>query len=227
MPRALFELPTVELARALIGCVLVHETRAGRVAGRIVETEAYLRGDPASHAFRGRTPRNAVMFGPPGRAYVYLVYGMHLCFNVTSAPEGIAEAVLVRALEPLEGLEHMRRRRGVQAARDLCRGPGRLTQALGITRAQDGADLRRGALRIETGKAPGRIVAGPRVGISVATRRALRFFVADSCWVSAASRPRVSRPPASSPPASRPRASGPRPAAGLRPRAARAAASLP
>jgi len=179
---AFFEQPTVELARALIGCVLVHETRAGRCSGRIVETEAYLQGDPASHAFRGRTPRNAVMFGRPGRAYVYLVYGMHLCFNVTSAPEGIAEAVLVRALEPLEGLGAMQRRR--KTSSELCRGPGRLTQALAITRAHDGADLARGALRIEQGAAPGRIVAGPRVGISVATRRALRFRVADSPWVS-------------------------------------------
>jgi DNA-3-methyladenine glycosylase len=122
------------------------------------------------------------MFGPPGHAYVYLVYGMHLCFNVTSAPEGIGEAVLVRALEPLEGLSAMQRRR--KSARELCRGPGRLTQALAITRAQDGADLAHGALRIEEGAAPGRIVAGPRVGLSVATTRALRFRVADSPWVS-------------------------------------------
>jgi len=180
--RSFFELPTVELARALIGCVLVHETRAGRSSGRIVETEAYLQGDPASHAFRGRTPRNAVMFGPAGHAYVYLIYGMHLCFNVTSAPVGIAEAVLVRALEPLEGLEAMRRRR--HTSRELCRGPGRLTQALAITRAHDGVDLCAGKLRIEPGESPGRIVAGPRVGLSVATRRALRFRVADSVWVS-------------------------------------------
>jgi DNA-3-methyladenine glycosylase len=180
--RSFFELPTVELARALIGCVLVHETRAGRVAGRIVETEAYLRGDPASHAFRGRTPRNASMFGPPGHAYVYLVYGMHWCFNVTSGPEGVGEAVLVRALEPLEGLDLMQRRRG--KSRELCRGPGKLAQALAITRAHDGADLCSGSLRLERGEAPGRIVAGPRVGISVATRRALRFRVADSIWVS-------------------------------------------
>jgi DNA-3-methyladenine glycosylase len=195
MRRGFFELPTVELARALIGCVLVHETRVGRVAGRIVETEAYLGGDdPASHSFRGRTPRNAAMFGPPGRAYVYLVYGMHWCFNVTSAPEGVGEAVLVRALEPLEGLEQMRLRRGVADARELCRGPGRLTQAFAITRAHDGLDLRQGALRIESGTAPGRIVAGPRVGIRRAARRALRFRVAGSPWVSAASRPPVSGP---------------------------------
>jgi DNA-3-methyladenine glycosylase len=190
MRRGFFELPTVELARALIGCRLVHETRSGRFAGRIVETEAYLANDPASHAFRGRTPRNGVMFGPPGRAYVYLVYGLHLCFNVVSSAQGIGEAVLVRALEP------MRRRRGVADDRDLCRGPGRLTQALGITRAHDGVDLREGALRIEapeSGYVPGRIVAGPRVGLSVATRRALRFSVAGSRWISAASRPQVER----------------------------------
>jgi DNA-3-methyladenine glycosylase len=196
MRRGFFELPTVELARALIGCRLVHETRSGRFAGRIVETEAYLADDPASHAFRGRTPRTGVMFGPPGRAYVYLVYGLHLCFNVVSSPQGIGEAVLVRALEPLEGLEPMRRRRGVADERELCRGPGRLTQALGITRAHDGVDLRRGALRIEAPESsyvPGRIVAGPRVGLSVATRRALRFSVAGSRWISAASRPQVER----------------------------------
>ena len=204
MRRGFFELPTVELARALIGCVLVHETRAGRLSGRIVETEAYLgRHDRASHSFRGRTPRNAAMFGPPGRAYVYFVYGMHWCFNVVSGPAGVGEAVLVRALEPLEGRDEMRSRRGVADERALCRGPGRLTQALGITRAHDGLDLRRGALRIEPGEAPGRIVAGPRVGISLAARRALRFRVAGSPWVSAASRPRNARGPVS----------GPRPAA--------------
>ena len=180
MRREFFELPTVELARALIGCILVHETRAGRVAGRIVETEAYLCDDPASHSFRGRTARNESMFGSPGRAYVYLVYGLHLCFNVASAAEGIGEAVLVRALEPLEGLEQMQRNRGTADARALCRGPGRLTQALGITRADDGADLWRGKLRIEAGDAPGRIVVGPRVGIRLAAQRALRFSVAGS-----------------------------------------------
>jgi DNA-3-methyladenine glycosylase len=184
--RAFFEQPTIELARALIGCVLVHETRAGRVAGRIVETEAYLRDDPASHSFRGRTPRNAAMFGPPGHAYVYLVYGLHVCFNVVSAPEGVGEAVLLRALEPLEGQARMRRRRAREAAREWCSGPGRLAQALAITRAHDGAELCQGALRIEAGESPGRILAGPRVGIAVATRRALRFRVAGSPWVSRA-----------------------------------------
>jgi len=205
MRREFFELPTVELARALIGCVLVHESRAGRAAGRIVETEAYLADDPASHSFRGRTARNASMFGPPGHAYVYLIYGMHLCFNVTSAAEGIGEAVLVRALEPLEGLAAMQRRRGTTDARALCRGPGRLTQALAITRADDGAQLWRGALRIEEGDVPGRIRVGPRVGIRLAAGRALRFSVAGSPWISAASRPGASRPR----PAVRPAASSP------------------
>ena len=197
MRAGFFELPTVELARALIGCVLVHETRAGRQSGRIVETEAYLRNDPASHSFRGPTARTAAMFGPAGHAYVYLVYGMHWCFNVVGGGGGAGEAVLVRALEPLEGLERMRVRREVRDERELCRGPGRLTQALAITGAQDGVDLRQGVLRIEPGAAPGRIVSGPRVGIRVATRRALRFRVADSPWVSAASRPRASRRQAS------------------------------
>jgi len=182
--RGFFELPTIELARELIGCLLVHETRAGRICGRIVETEAYLHDDPASHSCRGRTQRNAAMFGPPGRAYVYLVYGMHLCFNVTSAPEGVGEAVLLRALEPLEGQREMRRRRGAVSERDLCRGPGRLSEALGIGREHDGVGLARGALRIEPGPASGRIVAGPRVGIRLAAARALRFRVAGSTWVS-------------------------------------------
>ncbi len=187
LPRGFFAQPTLELARALLGCRLVHETEAGRLIGRIVETEAYLREDPASHSFRGRTPRNASMFGPPGRAYVYLVYGMHECFNVVSAAEGVGEAVLVRALEPLEGLQLMHARRGTSDVRELCRGPAKLTQALAITRAHDGVDLVRGALRIEAperGFEPARIAQRPRIGISRAVDAPLRFLVAGSPWVS-------------------------------------------
>lgn len=189
LPHGFFELPTIELARALIGCRLVHRTREGLAAGRIVETEAYLADDPASHSWRGRTPRNAAMFGAPGHAYVYLVYGVHECFNVVSAPEGTGEAVLVRALEPLAGLDLMQRRRGTTTLRELCRGPGKLTRALGITRAQDGRELARGGLRIE---APGadwsgaRIGTRTRIGLTKAAELPLRFLVEGSPFVSRA-----------------------------------------
>lgn len=187
LPRGFFELPTRELAQALLGCRLVHRSRAGLAVGRIVETEAYLEDDPASHSWRGRTPRNAAMFGPPGHAYVYLVYGMHECFNVVSAAEGRGEAVLVRALEPLEGLELMQRRRGTQELRGLCSGPAKLTQALAITRIHDGLALTRGALRIEPPEVgwPGaRLATRTRIGITRATEAPLRFLVAGSPWVS-------------------------------------------
>jgi len=183
--RADFEKPTLELARALIGAVLSHATAAGIVAGRIVETEAYLaEGDPASHSHRGRTARNTSMFGRPGTAYVYLSYGMHCCFNVVTGAEGVGEAVLVRALEPLEGLAAMHERRGGRCndAR-LCSGPGNLTRALGIGLDQDGCALDRGSLRLFWPRQtldPEALVSGPRVGITKAADLALRFVAADS-----------------------------------------------
>lgn len=176
------------VARRMLGAVLVCEGPAGRAAGRIVETEAYLaEGDPACHAHRGPTRRNASMFGPAGTAYVYRIYGLHHCFNVVTGPEGRGEAVLVRALEPLEGLDLMRRRRGREAPRELCSGPAKLVEALGIEAAHDGLALSgRGPLEVVA--APrggrGRVVATTRVGISKAAELPLRFYLEGSPWVS-------------------------------------------
>ena len=176
---------TIALARALIGLVLVAESPEGRVVGRIVETEAYPLRDPASHAYIGQRSRNAAMFLEPHRAYVYLIYGTSYCFNVTSEPHGHGAAVLVRALEPLDGLALMERRRGTQRTGDLARGPGRLTQALGIDRRHDGCDLIGGSeLWLARGAEPGVIGTSKRIGISKAASRRLRFYERGSPFVS-------------------------------------------
>lgn len=182
------ELPagTIDLAKALIGCALVRESPQGRSAGRIVETEAYVIGDPASHAYRGKSRRNASMFLAPHRAYVYKIYGTSFCVNVTSEREDEGAAVLVRALEPTEGLELMEERRRTGRAIDLCRGPGRLCQALEIDSDLDGADLLRGRelwIAAPPGE-PKRIGMSRRIGISKASRRRLRFFERGSPFVS-------------------------------------------
>jgi DNA-3-methyladenine glycosylase len=186
-----FNTGTETLARRLLGTCLVHDSPQGITIGRIVETEAYLsRNDPACHAARGRTPRNAPMFGPPGRGYVYLIYGMYFCFNVVSAREGVGEAVLIRALEPVEGIELMRERRKTRTLTALCAGPGRLTQAMGFTLAHNNADLTGGALHLLPRHALGRaearieIVASPRIGISCAQELLLRFCDAASPFLS-------------------------------------------
>lgn len=182
------ELPqeTRALARALIGCVLVSESADGIVAGRIVETEAYLPRDPACHAYGGKTARNATLFGPPHRAYVYRIYGTSFCFNLSSEPDGVGAGVLVRALEPIEGLDLMRRRRATDAVRDLCRGPGRLCVALAIDRSLDGSDpLARGGLWLGAPAGPGgRIRTSRRIGIRHAARRRLRFYEAGNRFAS-------------------------------------------
>lgn len=176
MEAAFFEQPTVELARALLGMLLVHRTRDGLAAGRIVETEAYQGPqDEAAHSYRGRrTPRTEVMFGPPGHAYVYFVYGMHFCCNVVAAPAGVPHAILVRALEPVVGLRLMAQRRGrgwPLSKRDTLRlasGPGRLCQALGIGRDQNGLSLVHSPLSLRHSALPftGLPATGPRVGIA-------------------------------------------------------------
>lgn len=186
------ELPeeTQALARALLGCVLVRRSDEGVAAGRIVETEAYLPNDPACHAFSGKSARNATLFGPPHRAYVYQIYGTSFCFNFSSETNGLGAGVLVRALEPLEGLDLMRTRRGVESVRELCRGPGRLCSALAIDRAFDGADPLRDPdlwVAAPTQRA-GRIRASRRIGIRLAAHRKLRFYEAGNPYVSGPAR---------------------------------------
>jgi DNA-3-methyladenine glycosylase len=185
----------VTVARALLGRLLVHDGAGGRVAGRIVEVEAYGDGrDPASHARHGRTARNAAMFGPPGHAYVYFTYGMHHCLNVVAGGEGRAAAVLVRALAPVLGLGLMRARRGGAPDHRLARGPGCVAKALGLDRSHDGLDLTRGPLWVSDAPREGvgvAVVAGPRVGIRAGLDRRWRFAFAGHPAVSA---PRPARP---------------------------------
>jgi DNA-3-methyladenine glycosylase len=188
LPRTFYERPSVEVAHDLLGKTLWRRTEIGLTGGIIVETEAYDgANDPASHAWRGQTQRNAVMFGPPGYAYVYFTYGMHYCMNAVTGPVGQASAVLLRALQPIVGLELMRERRGEHIPdRDLARGPGRLCQALGITTADDGTDLAGDALWIsETADAHDLLIAAtPRIGITRAADRPWRFVVCDNRYVS-------------------------------------------
>lgn len=185
------ELPdgTVALARSLIGRVVVRDRAEGRVTGRIVETEAYLRDDAAAHAFRGMTPRNRSMFLAPGHAYVYRAYGTAWMLNVSSAPAGIGEGVLIRALEPLSGVALMRAERGAVPDRDLARGPGRLAQALAIDRNLDGRDLLcAGPLWLaDDGGASGvdqALGISTRIGITKDAHLPLRFFLRGSRFLS-------------------------------------------
>jgi len=181
---------TRALARALVGCVLVRRSVDGIAAGRIVETEAYLPRDPACHAFGGKSARNATLFGPPHRAYVYQIYGTSFCFNLSSEADGLGAGVLVRALEPIDGLDLMRRRRGVESPRELCRGPGRLCSALEIDRRFDGVDpLHHPDLWLAAPARPARrIRTSPRIGIRLATSRRLRYYEAGNSYVSGPAR---------------------------------------
>ena len=171
-----------------MGQVLISEVGGRAVAGRVVETEAYIGPeDPACHGYGARrTRRNESLFGPPGTAYVYFTYGMHWCLNAVTEAEGFPAAVLIRALEPLDGLEMMRRRRGGVSDRRLCSGPAKLCEALGVTGRLDGVSLQRGPLRIVREPARQRfpVVATPRIGISRAAEWPLRFVIEGSPWVS-------------------------------------------
>jgi len=169
-----------EVAPELIGATLLVDG----VGGTIVEVEAYDQDDPASHGFRGRTARTASMFGPPGYAYVYRSYGVHWCLNLVCAPAGRAEAALVRALEPVRGLAAMRERRGVEAARALCSGPGKLCQALGITRAQDGLALDEPPFELLARESEPPLAVGMRIGITRAVEQPWRYGLAGSPFLS-------------------------------------------
>jgi DNA-3-methyladenine glycosylase len=175
-----FSASSEQVARCLIGATLTVDG----VGGRIVETEAYDRNDPASHSFPGITPRNAVMFGPPGYVYVYRSYGIHWCLNFVCREDGHGAGVLIRAIEPLTGLDVMRQRRGVEPVRLLCSGPGRLAQALDITHRNNGMSLSEEPFRIEAPLESAEIVAGPRIGLTKAIEIPWRFGLAESKFLS-------------------------------------------
>jgi DNA-3-methyladenine glycosylase len=194
LPRSFYDRDPREVSRDLLGKVLVRRVRKKFLAGRIVEVEAYLgTDDPAAHSASGRTARNAILFGPPGYAYVYFIYGNHYCLNVSCLPDGIAGGVLIRALEPLEGIEKMARFRDVEVngprdLRKLTTGPGRLAQAFGVTRERDnGKNLTDAASDLfiaDDGYSPDRILITPRVGISKAAERPMRYLIAGDPFVS-------------------------------------------
>jgi DNA-3-methyladenine glycosylase len=175
---------TLTLAQKLLGCTLVHESEEGKTAGIIVETEAYLYDDPASHSFRGKTNRNAPMFDEAGTVYVYLIYGIYECFNIVSNKTGIGEAVLIRALAPTEGIELMQERRNTQNLKNLCSGPGKLVQAMGISRLQNGILLNDKLYCTAPQSADFETISTTRIGISQAVDLPYRFYVKGSRFVS-------------------------------------------
>lgn len=187
LPKSFFEGKTVEeFANALLGCELVHQTPEGTTAGIIVETESYHQTDEASHSYNGKTKRTEVMFGPPGHAYVYFTYGMHWCFNITAEPAGTGAGVLIRALEPTQGIELMKKRRSKENIHDLCSGPSKLVQAMGITKDDYGKPVVRGEFGLNPREkaASLSIRSGPRIGIKKAVHRPWRFWIRDNPFVS-------------------------------------------
>ncbi len=186
LTRSFFLEPTLNVAKRLLGKVVVYRSPDGVLAGRIVETEAYTQNDPACHANRGKTKRNAVMFGEPGHAYVYFTYGVHYCLNFITQPEGVAEGVLIRALQPLAGIEAMMWNRHTENIHNLCSGPGKLCQAFGIDGRLNGTDLLSDTLFVvDDGTTYDTIVERPRIGIRQATEWLWRFYPKDMIdWTS-------------------------------------------
>ena len=191
--RAQLPVDTEALARWLVGRILVREHADGRTSGRIVETEAYVVGDPAAHAFRGETPRNRTMFGERGHAYVYFIYGCWYAVNVSAEARGVGAGVLLRALVPTDGITLMEMRRGTRTLRDLARGPGRLATAMAIDRTLDGTDLcAAGPLWLATdGNPPPAVGVTTRIGLSKEAHRPLRFYAADAASLPFVSGPRA------------------------------------
>ena len=192
LPHTFYEQDTLTVAKKLLGCYLVHLEGEETTLGRIVETEAYLVHDPAAHSFIGQTKRNGVLFGPVGHAYVYFIYGMHYCFNVVTGQKGMGEAVLIRALEPLQGISVMQKRRRTHKLTLLCNGPARLTEALAITLSYNGLPLFDGPLQIWSpeslpASAPVGdvdIVQTTRIGITKAREMPLRFYLKGNSYIS-------------------------------------------
>jgi DNA-3-methyladenine glycosylase len=186
LTRAFYNRPTLRVARELLGKYLVVQRNGRLLSGRIVETEAYVgHRDPASHAFKGKTGRNEVMFGEPGHAYIYLTYGMHHCLNLVTERKGYPAAVLIRAIEPAEGIELMMEKRRRRKLTDLASGPARLCQALGIDRKMNGMDLSGRSIYVQDrGEPVGRVARSSRIGISEGREKMWRFFVDESPFVS-------------------------------------------
>ncbi len=187
LPREFYDRDTARVAQELLGRILVHEHPAGVTAGVIVEAEAYLQGDPGCHAARGRTERNAPMFGPPGTIYVYLIYGMHHCLNIVTQPGGVGEAVLIRALEPVQGIALMQRRRRQKGTKELTTGPAKLTQAMGIDLRHNCDDITVPPLYVSDTPAQVRpMITTTRIGLSEArgAQLPLRYCLSDSEYLS-------------------------------------------
>jgi DNA-3-methyladenine glycosylase len=192
LPRSFYEQDTISAAQDLLGCFIVHQEEEGTTMGRIVEDEAYVENDRAAHSYRGMTDRNRVLFGPPGRAYVFFIYGLHCCVNAVTGTEGKGEAVLIRALEPVGGISLMQARRKTDTLVALCSGPGKLTEALHVTMEHNGLSLTDSPLQIWSADSVpdyhppsgDQIVQTTRVGISKATDLPLRFYIRGSRFIS-------------------------------------------